>query len=212
MKLIGLEEHWCPKELFEKEGTPGYQSMASVRMIQTPEEFAKTANVVSDIGTGRIQMMDSVGLSMQVLSLCNANMEMLDPDSAIHYAALSNDILAEGIRNNPDRFRGFAAIPSPAPTAAAKELERCVQMGGFVGAVINGHINGQYLDAPQFEPTLEAAEALEVPLYIHPAIPPKTVVEASAFQDPAAQRHGIDRIKPRPIRCAEDHRTYQERR
>lgn len=188
MKLIGLEEHWCPRELFETEGTPGYQSMKLVKMIQTPEQFENTCNIVSDIGAGRIQMMDAVGMSMQILSLCTANMEMLPADEAVYYAKLSNDILAEGIQKNPDRFRGFAALPTPNPTEAAKELERCAEMEGIVGAVINGHINGHYLDEPQFEPILEAAERLNMPLYIHPAVPSKTVVDAYyKMDDPYAQ-------------------------
>ena len=188
MKLIGLEEHWCPRALFEKEGTPGYASMASVRLIQTPEAFEKTAQVVSDIGEGRVRMMDAVGLSMQVLSLCNANMETLPADAAIYYSTLSNDMLAEGVQSNPERFRGFAALPTPAPEQAAKELERCKKLGGFVGAVINGHISGHYLDEPQFEPILEAAEALDMPLYLHPALPPKAVMDTYyKLDDPYAQ-------------------------
>ncbi len=188
MKLIGLEEHWCPRELFEKEGTPGHKSMELVRMIQSPEQYENTCRVVSDIGEGRIQMMDAVGLSMQFLSLCNADMETLPENEAVHYAKISNDILAKGIKKNPDRFRGFAALPTPNPTEAAKELERCAKMEGFVGAVINGHINGHYLDEPQFEPILEIAERLNMPLYIHPALPSKTIVDAYyKMDDPYAQ-------------------------
>lgn len=188
MKLIGLEEHWCPRELYEKEGTPGYQYMEFVKTIQTPEQFDITCKMVSDLGEKRLQMMDSVGLSMQFLSLCNANMEMLPENEAIQYAKLSNDILAEGIQKHPDRFRGFAALPTPNPVEAAKELERCSQMEGFVGAVINGHINGHYLDEPQFEPILDASERLDMPLYIHPALPPKTVIDAYyKMEDPYAQ-------------------------
>lgn len=177
MRIIGLEEHWCPRELFKKEGTPGYDSMASVRIIQSREQFKATCDTISDIGDARIKMMDSIGLSMQILSICSANMELLPDDQAIYYSTLSNDILAEGIRNNSERLRGLAALPTGNPKTAAKELERCVNLGGFVGAIINGHINGHYLNEPQFEPLLAAAENLNMPLYIHPAVPPKAVVD-----------------------------------
>lgn len=177
MKLIGLEEHWCPRELFEKEGTPGYESMQSVRNLFDAKQYEVACQRVSDIGDSRICMMDTIGLSMQVLSICNANMEMLPAESAVYYSRLSNDILAEGITKYPDRFRGLAAIPTGAPEKAASELERCMSKKGFVGAVINGHVNGHYLDEPQFEPILDVAEKLDAVLYIHPALPPQNVID-----------------------------------
>lgn len=177
MKIIGLEEHWCPRELFDKEGTPGYESIESTKILFPPDKFNTMCDTISNIGDSRIKMMDSIGLTMQVLSLCSANMEILPDDQAIYYSTLSNDILAEGIRKNPTRLRGFAALPTGNPEAAAKELERCKNIGGFVGAIINGHINGHYLDEPKFEPILAAAENLNMPLYIHPAVPPKAVID-----------------------------------
>ena len=177
MKLIGLEEHWCPRELFEKKGTPGYESMMSVKNLFDAKQYEAACQRVSDIGESRIRMMDAIGLSMQVLSICNANMEMLPDDAAVYYSKLSNDILAEGITKNSDRFRGLAAIPTGVPKEAAKELERCMAKDGFVGAVINGHINGHYLDEPQFEPILDTAEKTGAILYIHPALPPQNVID-----------------------------------
>lgn len=177
MKLIGLEEHWCPRELFDHEGSPGYATMAGVRNLFSPEQLESVYESISDIGDVRIKMMDKLGLSMQILSICNVNMEVLSDADAIHYSKMSNDILAESIRKNPDRFRGLAAIPTGAPEEAVKELERCASMGGFVGAVINGHINGHYLDELQFDSILATAERLNMVLYIHPAIPPKSVID-----------------------------------
>lgn len=177
MKLIGVEEHWCPRELFEKESTPGYESMISVKNLFSAEQYEMACRSVSDINTGRIHMMDAVGLSRQVLSICNVNMELLADEGALYYSRLSNDILADSLKNNPDRLSGFAALPTDVPNEAAKELERCMSQPGFVGAVINGHIKGHYLDEPKFEPLLEAAEQLKAPLYIHPALPPQQIID-----------------------------------
>ena len=44
--------------------------------------------------------------------------------------------------------------------------------------MINGHVNGRYLDDKFFWPVFECAEALGVPIYLHPQIPPKPVVDA----------------------------------
>jgi predicted TIM-barrel fold metal-dependent hydrolase len=49
-------------------------------------------------------------------------------------------------------------------------------MHGFIGALINGHSRGRYLDDTFFWPILECVEALQVPLYLHPTLPPQAVV------------------------------------
>ena len=79
----------------------------------------------------------------------------------------------------PDRLVGFAALPTAAPEIAADELERVVRGHGFVRALVNGHSRGRYLDDGFFWPMLERAEALGVPIYLHPTPPPRAVVEAS---------------------------------
>src|SRR5258708_34377441 len=44
--------------------------------------------------------------------------------------------------------------------------------------MIDGTINGRFLDDPAFLPVLERAAALSVPIYLHPAFPPAPVREA----------------------------------
>ena len=42
---------------------------------------------------------------------------------------------------------------------------------GFAGVLVNGATDGRFLDEPMFDPILAAAEALNVPIYLHPGIP-----------------------------------------
>ncbi len=100
------------------------------------------------------------------------------PRSAVRLARAANDRLRETVRAHPDRFSAFAAIPTPDPKAAADELERAVTKLGFKGALVNGLTNGLFLDDKRFWPIFERAAALDVPLYMHPAIPHPAVVEA----------------------------------
>ena len=44
--------------------------------------------------------------------------------------------------------------------------------------MINGHVDGRFLDDQFFWPVFEAAEALGVPIYLHPTVPPQPVIEA----------------------------------
>jgi hypothetical protein len=76
---------------------------------------------------------------------------------------------------HPDRFRAFATLPLGQPQAAATEFERAVTELGFVGALITGTVGDRFLDEPEFAPVLETAARLDVPIYLHPAPPPKRV-------------------------------------
>ena len=98
----------------------------------------------------------------------------------------ANDRLYETVRAHPDRFAAFAAIPTPDPKAAADELERTVTKLGFKGALVNGLTNGLFLDDKRFWPIFERAQALDVPLYMHPSIPHPAVIEAY-YKDYVAQ-------------------------
>jgi hypothetical protein len=53
-----------------------------------------------------------------------------------------------------------------------------VAEGGFKGLVINGHHRGRYLDDRFFWPVLARAEALKLPVYLHPTPSPKAVIDA----------------------------------
>ena len=105
--------------------------------------------------------------------------EQLDGTGSVALARAANDHLAEAVKRHPSRFAAFAALPTPAPDAAADELERTVRDYDFKGAMIKGHSRGRYLDDEFFWPVLRRAEALQVPLYLHPAPPPQQVIAAS---------------------------------
>jgi hypothetical protein len=64
------------------------------------------------------------------------------------------------------------------PEKAAAEFERAVRQLGFKGAMIHGTVNGVFLDDPRFTPVFEAAQALDVPIYLHPTAPPPAVQQA----------------------------------
>jgi predicted TIM-barrel fold metal-dependent hydrolase len=83
--------------------------------------------------------------------------------------------MARLVSAQPERFAAFAHLPMRTPAAAADELERAVTKFGLKGALISGTIDGKFLDAAEFEPVLACAERLDVPLYIHPAVPPEGV-------------------------------------
>ena len=166
MRTITLEEHFVTPDFVKAIGAP-----------VTPQA-AKLQNIAADLGEGRIADMDAAGIDVQVLSLNAPGVEQLDATEAVKLAHDSNDILADAVRRHPTRFAGFASLPTMSPETAAEELDRTVRKLGFKGALINGHTRGRYLDDKFFWPILERAEALQVPLYLHPTPPPRPVIEA----------------------------------
>lgn len=133
---------------------------------------------LADISGERLNSMKASGISMQVLSVENVDVYLLPDNLAPGFASKYNDLLADRMKVHPELFTAFALLPMTTPEAAADELERTVKKYGFRGAMIKGLINGEFLDAPKFAPVFERAEKLDVPIYIHPGIPPKEVINA----------------------------------
>ena len=174
MKTITLEEHFVSPSFLEGPGK-GLKEQA-----KNPESYiGKLFNQLCDLSDKRIAEMDAAGIDVQVLSLNSPGVEQLDPEEARKVAKETNDFLADAVKSHLQRFAGFATLPTADPKAAALELERTVRDYQFRGAIINGHVKGRYLDNKFFWPILERAEALEVPIYLHPTQPPQAVIDAS---------------------------------
>jgi len=174
MRTITLEEHYVTPGFLNGAGRSFMESATSAR--------SRTANLLeqlSDVGEKRIAEMDAAGIDMQVLSLNAPGVEQLDEAESLVLARETNDFVAAAVKQNPTRFAGFATLPVAAPEKAAEELERMVRVHGFKGANINGHHQGRYLDDKFFWPIFERAEALGVPIYLHPTPPPEAVIKAS---------------------------------
>jgi 2,3-dihydroxybenzoate decarboxylase len=123
-----------------------------------------------DLGEQRLAAMDRHGIDLQVISLAAPGIQgESETSSAITKAKKTNDLIAAVTQKYPTRFAGFACLPTQDGPCAADELERCVRDLGLKGALINGHTHGHYLDEERFYPLWERAEALDVPLYLHPA-------------------------------------------
>jgi predicted TIM-barrel fold metal-dependent hydrolase len=173
MRTITLEEHFAIPAFMEGPGRTLKEAVSAAGLSpELPDELC-------DLGEKRIAAMDAAGIDLQVLSLTAPGVEQLEASEAAALACKANDSLASAVRNYPERFAGFATLPTAAPDAAAAELERTVHDCGFKGAMINGHTRGRYLDDKFFWPILERAEALKVPIYLHPTYPPQPVIGAS---------------------------------
>ena len=170
LRTITLEEHFI---------TPGFIAGPGKGFIEALRQRggAKILAQLQDVGDGRLAEMDAAGIDVQVLSLNAPGVEQAEVSEQVAIARESNDFLIDVVKKNPKRFAGFASLPVGAPDKAAEELDRTVKQQGFKGALINGHTRGRYLDDKFFSPILERAEALNVPIYLHPTVPTKAVAD-----------------------------------
>lgn len=170
MRIVALEEHYTvpsivshiDPEAIKRRGFPG----SEVVWGQTLKR-----NELAHLGDARLADMDASGITVQVLSVAGPGADVVPGAAGVAIARDYNNTLADAAARHPDRYKGFAHLPMHSPEAAADELERTVRDLGFCGVLVNGPTNGRFLDDPSFEPILVRAEALDVPIYIHPGIP-----------------------------------------
>src|SRR5580704_17039183 len=177
-RIIALEEHfWTPQLVALRRAVDRVNPRAVERL--------------GELGALRLREMDAAGIDVQVLSEAEPGAQNLEPDLAVSLARASNDLLSDAVKRHPDRFAGFATLPLPDPAAAAKELERCVKELGFCGAMVHGSTRGRFLDQREFWPVFESAQALDVPIYLHPCTPHPAVLDVYYKDHPALARASL---------------------
>ncbi len=186
IKRIATEEAWAPPELLARyrklledkpaSWDPGFRSLWGFFLGATPRATQLAARI-QDLGARRIADMDASGIAKQLVLLTAPGVQVFDAATAVTLSTELNDQLLQEIRKCPDRYAALAAIAPQQPGAAAAELQRAVRKLGMKGAVINSHTQGEYLDDPKYWEIFEAAQALDVPLYLHPNTPPASMIE-----------------------------------
>lgn len=168
MKTIGTEEHFVTEEVlaaWSRLASPGREDSP---LGANPREAGER---LREVGERRIAAMDEAGLDVQVISLTSPGLHNLPADQATRLQVETNDRIAELVSAHPDRFQGFATLATPAPAAAAQELDRAVTKLGLGGALLFGRTGERNLDHLDNWPIFEAAASLRAPLYIHPQAP-----------------------------------------
>ena len=173
MKVIALEEHFMPTAVPGLVLPKGPRPLEQGTMLGAA--WLSDPRAGTEIGEKRLADMDAENIAVQALSIPFA--QGFGPDVAVDACRKCNDFMAEEINAHPDRFVGFAALPTAVPDACPGELERCVKELGFRGTLIGNRVNGGFLCQKEFDPLLAKAEELLVPIYLHPGEPPKAVAE-----------------------------------
>ena len=163
IEKIALEEHFSIRELLP---TPEELEFFD------PQLLGEIEPLLPELAEKRLNNMNKAGIEIAVLSQTAPGVQAIAESSeASAMARVANDSLHVAIQQEPQRFRGFAALNLLDIDSACAELKRCVNELGFVGALVNGSTKGEYLDNPRVDQLWLTLEQLDVPLYLHPGIP-----------------------------------------
>lgn len=165
-------------------------------------EVARLPNVVPapiplptlELGPQRLEAMDERGIDVQVLSINQYWWYSAERELARQIVAIHDEGLAMWCEQHPERFVFLTSVALQHPELAAEQLEYAVRELGARGASIGGHVNGELPSAQKYDPFWAKAEALGVPVFMHPNNAQNVVREGAL-----AGRGGLDNIIGNPL-------------
>ena len=90
----------------------------------------------------------------------------LEPRDGLDLCRYLNEVLMRMLDQAPERFYALGAVPLQDVELAIAELPRIKQLG-LHGLEVLSNVRGQSLGEPAFVPFFQAAEALDIPIFVH---------------------------------------------
>ena len=175
MLKIDIHTHILPENwpnLRERYGYGGFVQLdhcdGCSRMLIDGEHFRDVTQNCWDPKI-RIEECDKYDVDVQVLSTVPVMFSYWakSKDTA-DLSMILNDHIADLVTKFPKRFIGLGTLPMQDAELSIKELERLKNIKGITGVQIGSHINGWNLDDPRIFPILEAAENMDLSIFVHP--------------------------------------------
>jgi aminocarboxymuconate-semialdehyde decarboxylase len=157
VKVVDMHAHCVVPEVWEVVKDTSLASSAGNR--------ARGPNVM---GPERLKSLDGRGIDVQVLSINGFWFYAADRELAGKIVKIHDEKLSEWCKAHPDRYVGLTSVALQFPDLAAEQLERAVKEMGMRGAAIGGHVLGEDLSDPKFDPFWAKAQELGVAVFMHP--------------------------------------------
>ena len=175
MLKIDIHTHILPKNwpnLKERYGYGGFVQLEHCsgcsRMLIDGEHFRDVTKNCWDPNT-RIEECDKTEVDVQVLSTVPVMFSYwAKPKDTADLSMILNDHIADLVTEFPKRFIGLGTLPMQDADLSIKELNRLKEIKGIAGVQIGSHINGWNLDDSRIFPILEAAQDLDLSVFVHP--------------------------------------------
>ena len=175
MLKIDIHTHILPKNwpnLKERYGYGGFVQLEHCsgcsRMLIDGEHFRDVTKNCWDPHT-RIEECDKYEVDVQVLSTVPVMFSYwAKPKDTADLSMILNDHIADLVTEFPKKFIGLGTLPMQDADLSIKELTRLKEIQGIAGVQIGSHINGWNLDDPRIFPILQAAQDLDLSVFVHP--------------------------------------------
>lgn len=118
-----------------------------------------------------LSLMDRLDIELAVLSVGSPGFYFGDQDFTDELCTVTNNELADVVKQHPDRFSAFAALPLPSVQSALDELDRVAGRTEFAGVGMLTNYGTHYLGAEPFDPVLERLNAMDAVVHVHPTLP-----------------------------------------
>lgn len=175
MRVVDFHNHYYPPKYMQ--ALQSGQSSVKVTVdaegnpvLHYPGDFNVAVRGHRDLAY-RQDVLDQLGVSMQVLSLTTPGTHVEAPATAVRFASLVNDEFKEAMDTRGRHFITLATLPLNDSPASARELERAMRQLGMPGAMLFSNVNGVPLSDDRFTAVYEVANDLDAVLYIHPSHP-----------------------------------------
>ena len=133
------------------------------------------------LGPQRLEIMDQQGIDIQTLSINGYWWYAAEQELSRNIVQAQNEGLAKWVASHPDRFVALASVALQHPELAAGQLDDAVKRLNLRGASIGGHVNGEDLSLPKYDPFWAKAAELGVLVLIHPG-GAENIVKEGAFR------------------------------
>jgi aminocarboxymuconate-semialdehyde decarboxylase len=170
---IDLHSHFFPVEAFQSAGK--YRDKAPQVVLQNGRlTVTSGGGMRGNLAEGsydaaaRIEDLDKMNIDVQAISPSPILLFFWEePAAAAYFSRLQNEALQAVAQSHPDRYVAFGSVPLqsvPESIAIAEEAKRL----GLKGLEIGTAVGDKLLDDPIFGPFFEAAESLDLLLFVHP--------------------------------------------
>jgi aminocarboxymuconate-semialdehyde decarboxylase len=143
-------------------------AIAEVASLIAGTPLAREIPASQILGPKRLEVMDARGIDVQALSINQYWWYEADRALAEKIVRLHDEALSAWCKAHPGRFVALSSVALQFPDLAAQQLEHAVRDLGLRGASVGGHVQGEVPSGPKYDAFWAKAEALGVPVFMHP--------------------------------------------